>query len=185
MLRVSVYVILAVRACLQAGGASFSVGKLIEQCRRSYDVDLLTLLREHARMSPRWRYIHSPSRMKTALCCADVGAMTGANKQAQCFGCTLSSVLTQSATAGERDIRNIAAWPRSKIKIYIYILAFVCIMGAHLVDDICVMCVEGGLVLSTTVQQYVFLVFFSLLGELASKAGHCQLEWKLTQGYGR
>ena len=35
--------------------------------------------------------------------------MAGANKQAQWFGPTLSSVLAQSETAGERVVRNSAA----------------------------------------------------------------------------
>ena len=30
----------------------------IVKCRRSCDVGFLTLLREHARMSPRWRCVH-------------------------------------------------------------------------------------------------------------------------------
>ena len=37
--------------------------------------------------------------------------MTDANEQAQWFGPTLSSVLAQSETAGERVVRNSAAWP--------------------------------------------------------------------------
>ena len=43
--------------------------------------------------------------------------MTDANKQAQWFDPTLSSVLAQSKTAGERVVRNSAAWSRST---YVY-----------------------------------------------------------------
>ena len=36
----------------------FPSGSCTVQCRRSCDVGLLTLLCEHARMSPRWRCVH-------------------------------------------------------------------------------------------------------------------------------
>ena len=69
-----------------------------------------TVFREHAHMSPRWRCVHSSSYgICTMLCRCCV--MTDANEQAQWFGPTLSSVLAQSETAGERVVRNSAAWP--------------------------------------------------------------------------
>ena len=68
------------------------------------------VIREHARMSPRWRCVHSsPYGICTMLC--RCGVMTDANEQAQWFGPTLSSVLAQSQTAGERVVRNSTAWP--------------------------------------------------------------------------
>ena len=94
----------------------FPSGSYIVQCRRWCDVGLLTVLREHARMSPRWRYVHSFSyEICTMLCICCV--MTNANKQAQWFGPKLSSVLAQSETAGERAVRNSAAWSRNT---YVY-----------------------------------------------------------------
>ena len=57
-------------------------------------------------------------RMKTALCSADVGAMTGANKQTQCFGFKLSSVLAQSETAGEREVSVTMLLGRGVHSIY-------------------------------------------------------------------
>ena len=109
--------------------------------------------------------------------------MTGANKQAQWFGPTLSSVLAQSETAGERVVRNSAAWPRST---YVY-WRYVYIMGAPLVHDICVgcVCVMCALVLSTTVRMMCFFFRVFQVEAGTSKARHCQLGWNLTQGYGR
>ena len=52
-------------------------------------------------------------RMETQICNADISVMTVANKQTQCFGSKLRSVLAQSETAGERGVCSITAWPRS------------------------------------------------------------------------
>ena len=101
VLRVPVYVIRVVRARVQAGGAPFSVGKLhcamqaFVRCRFAYVAS-----RTCAHVSTLEVRPFLP-RMEFVLCSADVGVMTGANKQTQWFfGPTLSSVLAQSETAG-------------------------------------------------------------------------------------
>ena len=104
---------------LQAGGVPFSVGKLhcamqtFVRCRFAY---LASRTCAHVSTLEVRPFL---SRMEFALCSADVGVMTGANKQTQWFfGPTLSSVVAQSESAGERVVRNSAAWPQST-----YILA--------------------------------------------------------------
>ena len=103
-LRVSVYVIMVVRARLQAGGVSFSVGKLYTAMQafvRCWFTYLASRTCAHVSTLEVRPFL---PRMETALCTADVGVMTGANKQKQCFGSTLSSVLAQSETAGEMSV---------------------------------------------------------------------------------
>ena len=115
------------------------------QCRRSCDVGLLTVLCEHARISPRSRCVHSSLYEICKMLCRCC-VITGANKHAQGFGPTLGSVLRQSEPAGERLVCNSAAWPRSTYTYWRH----VSIIGAPLVHDICVRCVVCALVLSTT-----------------------------------
>ena len=84
-------------------------------------------------------------------CCV----MTDASEQSQWFGPTLSSALAQSETAGERVVRNSAAWPRSTCGYWRHIYS----MGTPIVHDICVRCVVCVLVLSTMVHYSVFIFF--------------------------
>ena len=146
VLRAPVYVVRVACERLQAGGAPFSVGKLyyamqaFVRCRFAYRASrtcthVSTL--EVRPFFPVWN-----------LQCAVQMLCDDGCKQAQWFDPTLSLVLAQSETAGERFVRNSAAWPRST-NVY---WRCVYIMGAPLVHDICVRCVVCALVLSATVQ---------------------------------
>ena len=101
-LGISVYVIMKARARLQAGGASFRSWKLrcamqaFVRCWFAYFVIANMRASLHAGGASIF------PRTETAICIAYICVMTDANKQTQCFGPTLSAVLAQSESAGER-----------------------------------------------------------------------------------
>ena len=85
VLRVPVYVIRVVRARLQAGGAPFPVGKLhcaMQAFVRRQFAYLASRTCAHVSTLEVRPFL---PRMEFALCSADVGMMTGANKHTQCF----------------------------------------------------------------------------------------------------
>ena len=150
VLRVIVHVIRVARARLQAGGALLfrREAALCNAGVRAMSVCLPCFANMHACLHAGGASI--PPRIEFTLsmlcrCCV----MMGTNKQAQWFGPTLGSVLAQSETAGERVVRNSAAWSRSA---YVY-WRRVHIMGVPLVHDIALdVCVVCALVRRTTVQ---------------------------------
>ena len=142
VLRVPVYVIRVVRARLQAGGAPFSVGKLycamqaFVRCRFAYLIS-----RTCAHVSTLKVRPFLPRSMKLALCSADIGVMMGANKQTQWFLVPHFARYQRNLKLQERELSVMLLLGR---RVHVY-WRYVCKMGAPLVHDICVRCVECAL----------------------------------------